>query len=110
MVQMQNVIKRHALRVKCTFPFLLYLHFDIGVRVAIGVHGRQMDTAHDAYNETVLLGTVHEVHQNPAALFYLCAIFPRLKQRGEGNSSVGFTIKNLHELVRESIMFRHAWK
>lgn len=77
---------------KCTYC-LLYLHFDIWIRVTIRIHGRQMDAAHNAYNEAVLLGAVHQGYQNPTTLFYLCAVFPRLWQREEVNSSVGFMIK-----------------
>ncbi|TNN86401.1 hypothetical protein EYF80_003171 [Liparis tanakae] len=40
---------------------LLYLHFDIWVRVAIGIHGSQVDTAYNTHEETVLLGAPGEV-------------------------------------------------
>lgn len=59
--------------------YLLYLHFHIWVRVAISIHGSQVNAAHNSNYETVLLGAVHEGDQNPTALFYLSAIFPLLK-------------------------------
>lgn len=45
-----------------------------------------MNAAHDAHDEAVRLGAVHEGHQNPAALLYLSAFFPwlRTEQRGVG--------------------------
>lgn len=57
---------------------LLRLHFDIGVRVAVGIHGSQVNAAHHSHNEAVGLGAVHEGHQDPAALLCLSAIFARL--------------------------------
>lgn len=57
-----------------------YLHFHIWVRVAICIHGSQVNAAHDAYDEAVRLGAVHEGHQNPATLLHFSAIFPRLRQ------------------------------
>lgn len=76
---------------------LLYLHFDIRVRVAISIHGSQVNAAHDTHDEAVRLGVVHEGHQNPTALLHLSAIFPRLRRsRGGGGgkySSVGFMIR-----------------
>lgn len=63
---------------------LIYLHFDIGVRVSIRVHGSQMDTAHDAHNEAALLSAVHEGDQNAPALLYLSAFFPWLHSQSRG--------------------------
>lgn len=58
------------------FSILLYLHFDIWVRVAISIHGSQVNAAHNSHNETVRLGVVHEGDQNPTPLLDLAAIFP----------------------------------
>lgn len=58
---------------------LFHLHFDIGVRVAVSVHGSQMNTAHDTNDEPVRLRAVHEGHQNPATLLHLSTLFPRLQ-------------------------------
>lgn len=55
-----------------------YLHFDIRVRVAISVHGSQVNAAHHSHDETVGLGAVHEGHQDPTALLYLPAVLPWL--------------------------------
>lgn len=61
-------------------PILLHLHFDIRVRVAIGIHGSQVNAAHNTHKQTVQLGAVHEGDQNPTTLLNLSAIFPRLRQ------------------------------
>lgn len=55
-----------------------YLHFDIRVRVAVSVHGSQVNAAHHPHNETVGLGAVHEGHQDPTTLLYLPAVLARL--------------------------------
>lgn len=57
---------------------LLCLHFDIGVGVAVGIHGGQVNTAHHSHNEAVGLGAVHEGHQDPTALLHLSTVFPQL--------------------------------
>lgn len=62
------------------FSFCSYLHFDIRVRVAISIHGSEVNAAHDSHDEAVGLGAVHEGHQDPTALLYLSAILPRLRQ------------------------------
>lgn len=59
--------------------FCSSVHFDIGVRVAIGVHGGQVNTADDSHDETVGLGAVHEGHQDPTTLLHLAAILPWLR-------------------------------
>lgn len=64
----------HAL----TSSNMFRLHFDIGVGVAVGIHGSQVNAAHHSHNEAVGLGAVHEGHQDPAALLRFSAIFPRL--------------------------------
>lgn len=57
---------------------LFCLHFDIGVGVAVGIHGRQVNTAHHSHHKAVGLGAVHEGHQDPTTLLRLSAVFPRL--------------------------------
>lgn len=59
---------------------ILYLHFDIWVRVAISVHGSEVNAAHDAHNEAVQLGAVHEGDQNTTTFFHISAIFRRLRE------------------------------
>lgn len=67
------------------FLFCSYLHFDIWVRVAVSIHGRQVNTAHNANNKTVGLGAIHKGNQNPSALLDLATILPWLRQVGMGN-------------------------
>lgn len=66
------------------FSFCSSVHFDIGVRVAVSIHGSQVNTAHDSHNETVGLGAVHEGHQDPTALLHLSAILPWLRRKEDG--------------------------
>lgn len=89
--------------------FLLHLHFDIWVRVAISVHGSQVDTAYNTHEEAILLGAVHEGDQDPAALLNLSAFFPRLRQRTE-DISERRVISLCKNSLQEFVMFRHAWK
>lgn len=56
------------------------LHFDIWVRIAVGIHGSQVNTAHNTHDETAQLGVVHEGNQNPTTLLYIAGIFPRLEK------------------------------
>lgn len=46
----------------CSSPesFPAHSQLDEGIRVSVGVHGRQVHAAHDAHDEPALLGTVHE--------------------------------------------------
>lgn len=57
-----------------------YLHFDIGVRVAVSIHGRQVNAAYDAHDEVVGLGAVHQGYQNPAPLLLLAPVLPSLTE------------------------------
>lgn len=85
---------------------LLYLHFDIWIRVAISIHGGQVDAAHDTHDEPVGLGAVHEWHQNPTTLLYLSALLPRLKQ--SRRREIQFSGTNEKICAEESVTFRHA--
>lgn len=47
---------------------LSHSHFDVGVGVAIGVHGGQVGAAHDAHLQPLLLRAVLERDEDPATL------------------------------------------
>ena len=53
-------------------------HFHKGIRVAVGVHGGQVNTAHHPYEEAAKLSAVHQRDENPTALLHL-SIFTRLQ-------------------------------
>lgn len=65
-----------------------------------------MDAAHNTHNEPVGLGAVHEGHQNPAALLYLSALLPRLKQSRRREIQFSGIYEKI--CVEESVTFRHA--
>lgn len=44
------------------------LHFDEGVRVAVGVHGGQVGTAYDPNHQAALLRVVAQRHQDASTL------------------------------------------
>lgn len=44
------------------------LHFDKGVRVAVGVHGSQMGTAYDTNQQAAFLCVIAQWHQDAATL------------------------------------------
>lgn len=85
-------------RAACSIPepFPAHSQLDEGIRVSIGVHGRQVDAAHDAHDEPALLGAVHQRHQDlPPLLHVPAAIHLRhgdgkTQQRsGRGGMGVG---------------------
>ena len=55
----------------CTKPSIsieFSLHFDVGVGVAIRIHGGETSTAYDAHNEQLLLGQVTQVDEDATSL------------------------------------------
>lgn len=44
------------------------LHFDKGVRVAVGVHGSQMGAAYDTHQQAAFLCVIAQRHQDAATL------------------------------------------
>lgn len=44
------------------------LHFNEGVRIAVGVHGGQMGAAYDTNHQAALLCVIAQWHQDAAAL------------------------------------------
>lgn len=69
-----------AKKKKYTYFFhRLNLHFDIWIRVSISIHGSQVNAAYDPHDEAILLGAVHEGHQNATALLCIRALLPWLR-------------------------------
>lgn len=59
-------------------------HFDKWVRVSIGIHGGQVNTAHHTHEETILLGAVREGDQDTTTLLHISNLLPTLDEREMG--------------------------